>query len=138
MENVRNHRDIRLVATDKKRNKLVSESNHHRTKCFSERLIAIEMKKTKVRMGKPIYLGLSMLDLSKNVMYEFWYNFFFYLHIYIFRQKNTITRYVNINVHGIQVKRLEQRVLIYEIMFISLGNLGKPFLTWKTYIYKQK
>ena len=77
MENVRNHRDIRLVTTDKKRNKLVSESNHRTTKCFSERLIAREMKKTNVRMGKPIYLGLSMLDLSKNVMYEFWYNFFF-------------------------------------------------------------
>ena len=56
MESVRNHRDIRLVKTDKKRNKLVSESNHHTTKWFSERLIAIEMKKTKVRMGKPIYL----------------------------------------------------------------------------------
>ena len=56
MKSVRNHRDIRLVKTDKKRNKLVLESNHHTTKWFSERLIAIEMKKTKVRMGKPIYL----------------------------------------------------------------------------------
>ena len=43
-ENVRKHRDIKLVPTDKKRNKLVSEPNYHTTKCFSENLLAIEMK----------------------------------------------------------------------------------------------
>ena len=47
MENVRKHRDIKLVATDKRRNKLSSEPNYHTTKCFSENLIAIEMKKKK-------------------------------------------------------------------------------------------
>ena len=46
-ENVRKHRDIKLVPTDKKRNKLVSEPNYHTTKCFSENLLAIEMKKNK-------------------------------------------------------------------------------------------
>ena len=46
MENVRKHRDIKLVSTDTKRNKLVSESNYHTTKWFSENLLAIEMKKT--------------------------------------------------------------------------------------------
>ena len=46
-ENVRKHRDIKLVPTDKKRNKLVSEPNYHTTKCFSENLLAIEMKKKK-------------------------------------------------------------------------------------------
>ena len=45
MENVRNHRDIKLVTTDEKRNKLVSEPNYHTTKRFSENLLAIEMKK---------------------------------------------------------------------------------------------
>ena len=47
MENVRKHRDIKLVTTDKRRNQLVSEPNYHTTKYFSENLIAIEMKKNK-------------------------------------------------------------------------------------------
>ena len=47
IENVRKHRDIKLVTTDEKRNKLVSESNYHKTKRFSENLLAIEMKKNK-------------------------------------------------------------------------------------------
>ena len=51
MENVRKHRDIKLVKTDYKRNKLV----------ITENLLIIEMKKVKVKMKKPIYLGLSML-----------------------------------------------------------------------------
>ena len=56
MENVRKHRDIKLVTTDKRRNQLVSESNYHTTKSFLEKLLAIEMKKTKVKTNKPIYL----------------------------------------------------------------------------------
>ena len=47
MENVRKHRDIKLVTTDKRRNQLVSEPNYHTTKWFSESLLAIEMKKNK-------------------------------------------------------------------------------------------
>ena len=72
MENVRKHRDIKLVTTDKRRNQLASEPNYHTTKYFSENLMAIEMKKTKVKMNKPIYLGMSILDISKILMYEFW------------------------------------------------------------------
>ena len=48
MENVRKHRYIKLVTTDKKRNQLVSEPNYHTTKWFPENLLEIEMKKTKV------------------------------------------------------------------------------------------
>ena len=33
------------------------------------------MKKTKVRVTKPIYLGLSVLDISKTLRYEFWYDY---------------------------------------------------------------
>ena len=44
METVRKHRDIKLVTTDKRRNQLVSEPNYHTRKCFSENLLAIEMK----------------------------------------------------------------------------------------------
>ena len=57
MENVRKHRDIKLVRTDKKRNKLVSEPNYHTMKLFDDNLTIIEMKKVKVKMNKPIYLG---------------------------------------------------------------------------------
>ena len=58
MENVRNHRHIKLVTTNEKRNKLVSEPDYHTTKRFSENLLAIEMKKAKVKMNKPIDLGI--------------------------------------------------------------------------------
>ena len=74
MENVRKHRDIKLVKTDKRRNQLVSEPNYRTRKCFSENLLAIEMKKIKVKMNKPVYLGLSILEISKTQMCEFWYD----------------------------------------------------------------
>ena len=75
MENIRKYRGIKLVITERKRNYLVSESNYHTTKFFTENLLAIEMKKTPVLMNKPVYLRLSILDLSKTVMYEFWYDY---------------------------------------------------------------
>ena len=75
MENLRKHRDIKLVTTDKKRNQLVSEPNYHTTKWFSENLLAIGMKKTKVKMNKPVSLGLSLSEISKTLMYEFWYDY---------------------------------------------------------------
>ena len=62
MENVRKHGDIKLVTTNKGRNRLVSEPNYHATKWFSENLLAIEMKKIKVKMNNPVYLGLPILD----------------------------------------------------------------------------
>ena len=75
MENIRKHRDIKLVTTDKKRSKLVSEPNYHTMNYISKDLSIIEMNKTKVKMNKPIYLGLSILDNSKIIMYEFWYDY---------------------------------------------------------------
>ena len=53
MENVRKHIDIKLVRTDKMR-KQVSQLNYHTTKWFSEDLLAIEIKKIKVKMNKPV------------------------------------------------------------------------------------
>ena len=73
MENLRKHRDIKLVTTDEKRSKIISEPNYHTIKRFSENLSAIEMKKTKVKMNKPVYLGI--LDISKTFMYKFWYKY---------------------------------------------------------------
>ena len=75
MKNVRNHRDIKLVTTEKQRRKLVSKLNYHTTKKFSENLLDMEMKKTKVKMNKPACLGMSILDISKRLMYEFWYDY---------------------------------------------------------------
>ena len=71
MENMRKHRKIKIVTAERRRNYLVSESNYHTTKFFTENLLAIEMRKTQILMNKPVYLGLSILDLSKPVMYEF-------------------------------------------------------------------
>ena len=75
MENIRKHRDIKLVTTYKKRSKSVSEPNYHTINLISEDLSIFEMKKTKVKMNKPIYLGLSILEISKILMYEFWYDY---------------------------------------------------------------
>ena len=75
MENLRNHRDIRLITTDKRRKRLVWGPNYHSHKKFSEHLVAIEMKKTKVKMVRPLYLGMSILDISKALMYGFWYDY---------------------------------------------------------------
>ena len=75
MENIRKHRDIKLVTTDKKRSKLVSEPNYHTINLISEDLSIIEMKKTKAKLNKQIYLGLSILEISKTLMYEFWYDY---------------------------------------------------------------
>ena len=72
MENVRKHRDIELLTTDVKRNKLVFESNYHKTKRFSENLVAIEMEKTKVKMNKHVYLRMLILHISKTLMHNFW------------------------------------------------------------------
>ena len=66
MENVRNHRDIKLITSDKRRKRLVSERNYHSHKKFPEHLMAIEMKKTRVKMIKSLYLGRSLLDISKT------------------------------------------------------------------------
>ena len=75
MENMSNHRDIKLVTINERRNKLVSEPNYHTSKQFSENLLAIEMKKTKVKMNKPVYLGQAIFDISKTLMNEFWYDY---------------------------------------------------------------
>ena len=68
MENIRKHRDTKLVTTNKRRSKLVSEPNYHTMNYISEDLSIIEMNKTRVKMNKPIYLGLSILDISKILM----------------------------------------------------------------------
>ena len=71
MENVRKNRDINSVTKSKIRSQLVSEPNYHATKQFSEKFLAIEIKKIKVKINKSIYLGLLILEISKTLMHEF-------------------------------------------------------------------
>ena len=75
MENERNHRDIKLVTTDKRRSILAPEPNYHSSKCISKDLMIKGMRKIAVKMNKLIYLGQAILDISKTLMYEFCYDY---------------------------------------------------------------
>ena len=76
IKNVGKHNNIKLATAEKKQNCLASEPYYHTTKCFTGNLLAIEMRKAQIVMNKHVHLGLSILvDLSKNVMYEFWYDY---------------------------------------------------------------
>ena len=70
MENVRKHRDIKLVTIERRKNYLVSEPNYHTIKLFTENFLTIEIKETDILMNKLVYLGVSILELSKILMYE--------------------------------------------------------------------
>ena len=75
VQNNRKHRDIKLVTTEYKRNKLASEPNYQSAKCISKHLLVMETKKIEVKMNKPIYLVQAVLDFSKTLMFEFWYDY---------------------------------------------------------------
>ena len=75
MKNVRGHRDVELIITEQRRKKLTSEPNYDSCKQFTNDLMAIEMRKTEVLMDKPIVVGQAILDISKTLMYEFWYDY---------------------------------------------------------------
>ena len=73
MEDVRNYRDIELVAKDKRRNQLVWEPNYHTSKYFFEHFMAVKMKKTRLKMNKSLFLGISILGISKTLLRKFWW-----------------------------------------------------------------
>ena len=75
MENVRNRVDIRLVNDTEKLLKLASKPNFQSHIRFSDDLVAVQMKRTELVLNKPIYLGMSILDISKNLMYDFHYKY---------------------------------------------------------------
>ena len=75
MENIRNRVDIKLVNNKRQAEKLSAKPNFKHCNIFSENLISIHMKKTKLTFNKPVYLGMCILDLSKTLMYEFHYNY---------------------------------------------------------------
>ena len=75
MENIRNRVDIKLVNDKQKAEKLNAKPNFYHCNIFSEDLVAIHMKKTRLVFNKPVYLGMCILDLSKTLMYDFHYNY---------------------------------------------------------------
>ena len=75
MENIRKHKDIKLVANEKAYLKKVMKPNFKAGALFGENLMGCAMGKIKVVMNKLVYLGQAILDLSKNVMYEFHYDY---------------------------------------------------------------
>ena len=75
MENIRNHKDMKLVTSDKKYLKYVMKPNFKDGHPFSKHLFAVEMGKREITMNKPVYLGQAILDLSKTLMYEFQYKY---------------------------------------------------------------
>ena len=77
MENIRKHRNIKLVTTEEKYLRTVMKPNFKSGVLFGENLMGCEMGKIKVVMNKPVYLSQAILDLSKIVMYEFHYDYMF-------------------------------------------------------------
>ena len=75
MENVRKHQNIELVHTERRLKKLSAKPTFKSTKIFSEDLVAVELTRAKVKLCKPSYCGMCILDLSKVAMYDFYYNF---------------------------------------------------------------
>ena len=69
VENMIKHRDIKLVTTEVRRNYFLPKPSYQTTTFFIEKILEIEIKITKIRMKKPVYLGLSILELSKILMY---------------------------------------------------------------------
>ena len=75
MENIRNRVDVKLVNTPEKLLKLVAKPYYKNQNIFSENLVSVHMKKVKLTMNKPVYLGMCILDLSKTIMYDFHYDY---------------------------------------------------------------
>ena len=75
MENIRKRIDIKLVMTAEQARKHINKPNYTGRKTFSDNLVAIHMGKTEIYMNKPVYLGMAILDISKTLMYDFYYGY---------------------------------------------------------------
>ncbi|XP_036140462.1 uncharacterized protein LOC118644854 [Monomorium pharaonis] len=74
MENVRNHVDVKLLTKWVGRygaETMIAKPNFHSRSVFAENLIAVELRKLEVKLYKPIYVGMCILDISKTCLYEF-------------------------------------------------------------------
>ena len=79
LENIRNHKDIRLVTNRRSQSNYANKPNFYHCTIFDETLISIHMKREKLVLNKPIYLGFSILERSKQLLYEFHYNYIKYI-----------------------------------------------------------
>ena len=138
MENGRKHRDIKLVATERRRNCLVSEPNYHTRKFLTENLLATEMKKAEMLMNKTVYLGLSILELSKILMYEFWNDYVKTNDIYKETPEDVETRFDTSN-YGLdrQLPKGKNKIVIGLMKEKLGGKVTTKFvgLRAKTYSY---
>ena len=75
MENIRNHRFMKLVTNEQKYKKYVMKPNFKDSVWFSDNLVGVELGKTEIALNEPVYLGQAILDLSKTIMYEFHYDY---------------------------------------------------------------
>ena len=75
MENIRKHRNIKLVNNEEEYLKNVMKPNFKSGTLLGPDLMGSEMGKVRVVMNKPVYLGQAILDLSKTIMYEFHYDY---------------------------------------------------------------
>ena len=75
MENIRNRVNVKLVDAGEQFKKLAAKPNYESRKIFNENLVSVHMKKTSLTMNKPVYLGMSILDLSKTLMFDFHYKY---------------------------------------------------------------
>ena len=75
IENIRKRTDIKLVTNQEQAEKFINRPNYEGRTTFSDNLVAIHMAKTELYFDKPVYLGMSILDLSKTLMYDFHYDY---------------------------------------------------------------
>ena len=75
MENIRNRVNIKLVNSGEQFKKLTAKPNYVSRKIFNENFVSVHMKKTSITMDKPVYLGMTILDLSKTLMFDFHYKY---------------------------------------------------------------
>ena len=103
MENIRNRVDVRLVGDIGKAKKLIAKPNLKHWTRFDENLIGVHLNRTKLVYNKPVFCGMSILDLSKTLIYDFHYRYI--LPKYEKKKKNF---YLRIQIH--YVMKLKQRI----------------------------
>ena len=77
MENLRKRINVQLVKGNNEMNKLrklIAKPSFNTFKVFNDNLVAVHMYKDTLKLNRPIYVGMSILDLSKHLMYDFYYN----------------------------------------------------------------
>ena len=75
MENIRKRVDVRLVADENKLVKMVSKPTYVSSKIINDDMVVVHKCKECIVLNKPAYVGMSILDLSKTLMYDFHYNY---------------------------------------------------------------